>query len=371
MLHAISYADLSDFVEEEDDDRDTWHVLMAPNEVRVFSLEQLDDTFRLGLIDERTLVWRPSLVEWTELERVIDEAEPEDDPEVWHALVGPGRVVEGTLDQLDHAYQTGAINERTLVWRPGMTEWMPLGVMAGIDFDARPAPTPTTAHALSAPPSSGVRSVVPTAVPSVVPIAFSVPPYVETRSWAERWLFGAALVATAALVLYRNDFVYQAAVAAGKAAYVEQAEQRAFGGPVFGTSRSVSELIQRQHIDYSRIAIPVMLEDQQRAAERDAAAEQARQDREQAAALAKRKADELDALRKKVAEAQAAQKKVDDAHAADAERVGAALQGKPSPVHAAPAPRKTTKGSTEGDVIPGVKANGRRGSDYDPLNPNL
>src|SRR6185503_16117735 len=118
--------------------------------------------------------------------------------------------------------------------------------------------------------------------------------------------------------------------------------------------------------------IPVMLADQQRAAERDAAAERARQDREQAAALAKRKAEELDALRKKVAAAEAAQKKVDDAHNADAERVRAALQGQASPVHTTPAPHKSKKSSTESDVIPGVKAsNGRRGSDYDPLNPNL
>lgn len=381
MVNAASFADLSDFVLDDDDVvRDTWHVLMAPNEVRVLSLEQLDDTYRLGIIDERTLVWRPSLVEWTELQQVIDDSEPAHDPEVWHALVAPNRVVDGTLDQLDHAYQIGAIDERTLVWRTGLPGWMPLGIVAGIEAAPRTA-TPasaTTPSALprlvpaSSVPHSAPSSAIPNVIPSVAPVAFSLPPPVGSKGKAERWLFGAALIAATALVLYRNDLVYQAAVAAGQAPYVERAEQRAFGGPVFGTSRSVDELIREQHIDHSRITIPVMLADQQRAAEREAEAERLRQAQADAAALAKRKADEAELARKQAAEAVAAQKKADEKRAEESERVRSALGGKSAPVHAAPAPHKTKKdASGETEVIPGVKASKRRGSEYDPLNPTL
>src|SRR5262245_48104812 len=100
VLNAQSFVDLNAFVQDDDDEeRDTWHVLMAPNDVRVLSLEQLDDTFRLGLINERTLVWRPSLVDWTELNSLIGDAEPDQDRNVWHVLVAPNRVVDVTLDQ--------------------------------------------------------------------------------------------------------------------------------------------------------------------------------------------------------------------------------------------------------------------------------
>lgn len=57
-------------LEEESADDEQWHVLMAPGEVKVLSLEQLDDFFRLEVIDENTLVWQEGMKDWAPLSLV-------------------------------------------------------------------------------------------------------------------------------------------------------------------------------------------------------------------------------------------------------------------------------------------------------------
>ena len=42
--------------EPETTDDDRWYVMMAPGEVKILTLEQLDDLFRLEIIDENTSV---------------------------------------------------------------------------------------------------------------------------------------------------------------------------------------------------------------------------------------------------------------------------------------------------------------------------
>jgi len=52
---------------EEDDDEDLWHVRMSSDEVKVLSLTRLDDMFRLSLVDAETLVWQPGMKNWVPL----------------------------------------------------------------------------------------------------------------------------------------------------------------------------------------------------------------------------------------------------------------------------------------------------------------
>jgi hypothetical protein len=59
---------------------DQWHVRVG-NEVKVLTLEQLDDLFRLEIIDSETKVWQPGMPEWLPLSVVAgmedsDEAAP-------------------------------------------------------------------------------------------------------------------------------------------------------------------------------------------------------------------------------------------------------------------------------------------------------
>ena len=49
---------------------DKWHVEFEPNEVKIVSLEQLDDLFRLSIVDSETKVWQAGMAEWQPL-RVI------------------------------------------------------------------------------------------------------------------------------------------------------------------------------------------------------------------------------------------------------------------------------------------------------------
>ncbi len=55
---------------------DRWHVRLAPDEVKVLTLEQLDDLFRLEIIDGSTTVWQPGMDDWLPLSVVagLDEA---------------------------------------------------------------------------------------------------------------------------------------------------------------------------------------------------------------------------------------------------------------------------------------------------------
>ena len=67
--------------------------------------------------------------------------------ELWSIVLPTGAISQGTLDQLDEAFQAGHINGDTLVLAPGATEWSKLGDLAGIDTPAATAPADATANA--------------------------------------------------------------------------------------------------------------------------------------------------------------------------------------------------------------------------------
>jgi len=61
------------------------------------------------------------------------------DNELWSIALPSGEIRKGSLDQLDDAFNAGLVNEDSLVLAPGATEWTRLGDLAGID-GAQPAP---------------------------------------------------------------------------------------------------------------------------------------------------------------------------------------------------------------------------------------
>jgi hypothetical protein len=71
-----------------------------------------------------------------------------DHSEIWHVRLPNGESREGTLEQLDEAFDAGAINESTLVRREGTSEWVTLAAAAGLEPEPAPAPVPMQ----SAPP---------------------------------------------------------------------------------------------------------------------------------------------------------------------------------------------------------------------------
>ena len=59
--------------------------------------------------------------------------------ELWHVQLG-GSVRTMTLDELDHAFQSGVIDERTMVLKAGALHWTTLGDIAGIATIDGPPP---------------------------------------------------------------------------------------------------------------------------------------------------------------------------------------------------------------------------------------
>jgi hypothetical protein len=101
----------------------------------------------------------------------------------YHTQVEAGDVRLFTLDQLDAAFNVGLIHENTFVCLEGSTEWLTLGEVAGLgDEEPVSAPFPVAAPVSSytAPPS-----VIPAAPYSVIPAApYSAAPVVMPRSIA-------------------------------------------------------------------------------------------------------------------------------------------------------------------------------------------
>lgn len=103
--------------------------------------------------------------------------ESEHDDELWFVQLGGGAVRAMNLDELDEAFQRGAIDESSLVRRDGAAHWMRLCDLLAGSADTMPAPievepmAPSTATATAATTrdahglDEGPRSVVPLSLP--------------------------------------------------------------------------------------------------------------------------------------------------------------------------------------------------------------
>jgi len=184
----------------------------------------------------------------------------------WHVALAPGEVKVVSLEQLDDLYRLSIVDAETKVWQDGMTEWQPLRVIAGLDDAPAPEPKrtyPKPPSPRSAPPPPRPQSVAPAplafattqpafiapVVPlvppsiaqltSVRPLVVSQRPMVAPRGGAfGRFLIGLSLVAGLAVCAYRNGLVREAATSVHREALFEQLES-ALGGPAFGTLRAV------------------------------------------------------------------------------------------------------------------------------------
>jgi len=58
MIESASWDDWSASNAPPIVDDEKWHVALAPDEVKIVSLEQLDDLFRLSIVDAETKVWK-------------------------------------------------------------------------------------------------------------------------------------------------------------------------------------------------------------------------------------------------------------------------------------------------------------------------
>ncbi len=240
---------------------DDWQVLMGPGDVRTLSLEQLDDFFRLGVIDEQTFVWQTGMQQWSQLSTLIGAQDDEELEAFWYVLMGPGEVRTLSLEQLDDFFRLDVINEQTLLWQPGMAQWLPLGTVAGIEPSAPKAVTSAV---------SAVTRSAPEYMVSAPPLALSIgAPELQRREGS--WLLRIAIAAGLLLTLYRNDVLYSAAQQVKQQGKYAGVELRVLGGPQFGTSRSVDKLIAEGGGHIAPVRLPWIVTQMQQAASSQAA----------------------------------------------------------------------------------------------------
>lgn len=199
-----------------------WHVRIAPDEVKVLTLEQVDDLFRLDMIDGNTLLRQEGSSQWLPLRVVagLDEDEGAPPPPAHSAPPPPPPPLP-------------APSERT-PFAPSPSFAPPPASVRAPSFAPPPPPKPPSLSV--APPAS----FAPPALSFTPPDAPLVAPARASR--AETWLI--ALVAALGLLvaLQRNGVLASLLAATGQAASYAKLEA-ALGGPGFGTLRAVDVLV--------------------------------------------------------------------------------------------------------------------------------
>jgi len=244
MAETAAWGAPSNRATQKDDD-DTWHVAIAPDEVKIVSLEQLDDLFRLSLVDSETKVWQAGMDEWLPLGVVagIDHGVEQELPtRPMGAVPRPPapaarRAPPPPRPKSVAPAPVASLPPAPVTRRPAM----PAPHIATAPWPPAPAPAsrvvasawPAAAAPLLSAPAQTLRPVV---TPSFYP-SYSPPAPVRT-SGLGRFVIWVALLAGAGVTLYRNDVLRDAAHSIGQDARYAQLEAR-IGGPAFGTLRAV------------------------------------------------------------------------------------------------------------------------------------
>lgn len=208
-------------------ENDKWHVALAPDEVKIVSLEQLDDLFRLSIVDAETKVWQAGMREWQPL-RIIagieDEPEPPPAPRRTHPRPPSPRPV------------------------PPAPRPVALAAVPQVPASHYPAPAshypapasfyPATVSAVPAPAATSFAAPITMQPQSVRPLVVSYAPAGRQRGGGfGRFLVGLAVLAGVGISLYRNDVLRDAAHSVHQDALYARLEG-ALGGPAFGTLRA-------------------------------------------------------------------------------------------------------------------------------------
>ena len=173
------------------------------------------------------------------------------DNEIWHVLIAADDMKRMNVEQLDDAFRLSLVDASTMVWKAGMKTWQSLGAVAGIEDEpetvvrwieppppprplARPAPRPPSpSRKPAAVPQSFHTAITPVfAAPLVAPVytpALQAPdPYVLPKRrvaipsevdfrrasggvrWG-RWLVALLLLSGGVLGAYRQNLLREGA----------------------------------------------------------------------------------------------------------------------------------------------------------------
>jgi hypothetical protein len=243
-------------------DDELWHVRISADEVKTLTLEQIDDLYRLDVIDADTQLWQDGMDEWLPLRVVagLDEEEvvnisvpPSMPPKFGNTMSWPPPAVAGT-SPANSSWPPPAVARPS----PANSSWPPA---------VSPSAPPSARSVPPIPPSSrpnaaAFASTVPTWPPGAPPSksqapspglfapSYAPPASVRPQVVAEPYNYPRPInpmpIVFAAIVglvitLYRNEVIYAGARTVGQEAAYLKLEQ-ALGGPGFGTPRAVEPM---------------------------------------------------------------------------------------------------------------------------------
>jgi hypothetical protein len=355
-----------------------WHVRFGANEVKRLSLEQLDDLFRLDVISADTQVWQEGMEEWLPLSVVAGLGD--DEPESVSIPVSqpppPSAKRVAATTQMGWPPPPAVLPSvpRPPARTTGVTTRPPppSPPSRATGVTTRPPPPSARSNASVAPvmsswppdaawsdpprPPVAVSGFAPTvaagATPFSMPRAPSPAVFEDTAPRARRggsggWVIVLAAVVGLAVTLYRNDVVHAAASSVGQTATISKLES-ALGGPGFGTPRAVSKMTTRPKFEIESASAPV-------------------------STPAPAATSTPTTTPEPVAEAPRAPTPETPKAATPAPRAETtpASARTPRAVAASPAPRSGSAGVTDPDNVFKQPKKGKKGNEYDPLNPSL
>ena len=116
---------------------------------------------------------------------------------LWYVKLPDGDVEPMTLDELDEAFQRGDVNERTMVLAAGSTQWAKLGELAGLDQPAAQRPMSLADIPAMHNPVKGYAPMPPSMRPVSVDLEGFADDDLSFRpaKKSKKWVFGVVLVA--------------------------------------------------------------------------------------------------------------------------------------------------------------------------------
>lgn len=211
------------------------------------------------------------------------------DQEIWHVLVASDDMKRMNVDQLDDAFRLDIVDASTLVWKAGMRTWQRLGSLAGIEDEPETITKQMTPETLAQlmpmhppPPAPRPRSIAPkpprpaqvpafktqqfaaplVAAPMYVPQLYAPDPYVLPKRRANlpsevdfrrrsggvrlgRWLVGLLIVTSGFLVCYQQNLLREGARRVGIENKYLYGEKRALAFVTTKAPRSVQNVMTR------------------------------------------------------------------------------------------------------------------------------
>ena len=222
--------------DDEAEDEELWHAEIA-GEVKVLSLEQLDDLYRIEVIDESTRLWKPGMRGWTRL-GIVAGIEPEPSLSAVAASRTPAPPAPRSPAPVTPIRPPAPVVSAANDYNPFLAPAKPV-VVAPVS-----APLPAPYTALASAPYKAPSPAPYKAPDSLRPLALDdipIPAPRQRSSRAGSFILLLAGLCGLGVTLYRNDVLRDAARSAGQTGLYSRLEA-AVGAPGFGTLRSIEAM---------------------------------------------------------------------------------------------------------------------------------